>query len=64
MRSREGRGGELGERTGSWAIMDCICGGERTLEAWRNSSSVRMVERERLICAGSGILLLFVIFVE
>jgi hypothetical protein len=42
--------------TGSWAMIDWNWGGERTLEAWRNSSSVRMVEMERLIDAGSGIL--------
>jgi hypothetical protein len=31
------------------------CGGDRTPEAWRNSSSVRILERERFICAASGI---------
>lgn len=36
-------------------MIDWNCGGGRTFEACRNSSSVRMVERERLICAGSGI---------
>ena len=29
--------------------MDCICGCERIPDACRNSSSVRMVEREREI---------------
>ncbi len=43
--------------TGSWAIIDWNCGGESTLLACRNSSSVRMVESERLICAASGILI-------
>lgn len=49
-----------GSVTGSCAMIDWNCGGERTFEAWRNSSSVRMVERERLICAGSGILFFFI----
>ncbi len=35
--------------TGSCAMIDCNCGGVKTLLAWRNSSSVRMVEMERLI---------------
>lgn len=37
-------------------MIDWNCGPESTFDAWRNSSSVRMVEMERLICAGSGIL--------
>jgi hypothetical protein len=45
-----------GYHTGSWARIDWNCGPERTLLAWRNSSSVRMVEMERFIWAASGIL--------
>lgn len=43
--------------TGSCAMIDWNCGPESIFEACWNSSSVRMVERERLICAGSGILI-------
>lgn len=51
--------------TGSWARIDWNCGPERTFDACKNSSSVRMVERERLICAGSGIVVdLAVSFVD
>jgi len=35
--------------TGSCAMIDWNCGGERTPDAWRNSNSVRMLERERFI---------------
>ena len=41
-------------RTGNCAMMDWNCGGERTPESRRYSSSVRQVERERLIAAVSG----------
>ena len=41
-------------RTGSWAIMDWNWGGLTTPESRRNSSSVRMVERERLMPALSA----------
>ena len=37
-------------------MMDWNCGGESTPESRRYSSSVRQVERERLIAAVSGIL--------
>jgi Zn-dependent metalloprotease len=42
--------------TGSWAMMDCSWGGERMPASRRYSSSVRMVLRERLTWAASGIL--------
>ena len=42
--------------TGNCASILCSCGPLRTPELARNSSSVRMVPRERLICAASGML--------
>jgi len=42
------------ERTGNCAWIDCNCGGDKTPEFARYSSSVLMVPSERLICAGSG----------
>lgn len=42
--------------TGSWAWMDWSCGWERIPASRRYSSSVRMLLRERLTCAVSGIL--------
>ena len=39
--------------TGNCAPIDCTCGGESTPAEARNSSSVLMVPRERLICAAS-----------
>lgn len=55
-RTREGMKKRL--HTGSWAIIELNCGPERTFDACKNSSSVRMIDRERSICAGSGILIL------
>ena len=49
-REREGR------FTGSWASMELNCGGLMRPESRRYSSSVRMVLRERLAAAISGIL--------
>ena len=40
--------------TGNCAWIDCNCGGDKTPELARYSSSVLMVPSERLICAGSG----------
>lgn len=45
-----------GIHTGNCAIILAICPGANTLLACKNSNSVRIVLRERLICAGSGIL--------
>jgi hypothetical protein len=41
-------------------MIDCSCGRDRMPASRRYSSSVRMVFRERLTCAGSGILMVFV----
>ena len=48
---REDGGEEL--RTGSCDMMDWNCAGFKRPESRRNSSSVRMVPRERLAAAGS-----------
>ena len=40
--------------TGNCAWIDCNCGGDKTPELARYSSSVLIVPSERLICAGSG----------
>lgn len=54
---KEGRVAKGGVRhTGNCAMMDWNCGGESTPESRRYSSSVRQVERERLIAAVSGML--------
>jgi hypothetical protein len=42
--------------TGSCACIDWNCGGDKTPAAAKYSSSVLIVPRERLICAGSDIL--------
>ena len=46
-----GKRGAKGVFTGSWAIIDWNCGGLTTPESRRYSSSVRMVERDRLMPA-------------
>ena len=47
---REGQGAV---RTGNWDMMDWNWAGFKRPESRRNSSSVRMVPRERLAAAGS-----------
>ena len=51
----EGRGMLVSGLTGSWAKMELNCAGFSTPESRRYSSSVRMVERERLMPALSPI---------
>ena len=45
--------GEGETHTGNWDMMDWNCAGFKRPESRRNSSSVRMVPRERLAAAGS-----------
>ena len=47
-------------RTGSWDMMDWNCAGFKRPESRKNSSSVRMVLRERLAAAGSMPMVLLV----
>jgi len=46
-------------RTGNCACIDCNCGGAKTPLETRYSSSVLIVLMERLICAASGILMVY-----
>jgi hypothetical protein len=52
----KGDGGKKGGQTGNCAPILCNCSGLNMPVEARNSSSVLMVLRERLSCAGSAIL--------